>query len=301
MKPMMGRASGKNNVKDICDERRRSVYQDFALVTVMAWLLMLSGAFHLLWLLVTQSEWEGPLSLRKPALFGLSGGLTLWSIAWVLTKLPPHRFDRPFAMSMGVGLLLEVGLITVQQWRGVASHFNHATAVDAAIEATMLLLITFVSLGITWLAVRSLWLTSTDAATRVAIQGGLWLLVVSCLLGFAITFAGEWNASTGKSPELWGRAGVMKYPHGAALHAIQLLPLLAYCSTWLPVNSRATLLRATLASQFLLLGSAIWQTVLGRSRFDLDIVGGSLLLGSVLLMVYVAFEIAAGLSRMKRI
>ena len=289
MKPMMGRASGKNNVQDICDERRRSVYQDFALVTVMAWLLMLSGAFHLSWLLVTQSEWEGPLSLRKPALFGLSGGLTLWSIAWVLTKLPPHRFDRPFAMSMGVGLLLEVGLITVQQWRGVASHFNHATAVDAAIEATMLLLITFVSLGIAWLAIRSLWLTSTDAATRIAIQGGLWLLVVSCLLGFAITLAGEWNASTGKSPELWGRAG-----------AIQLLPLLAYCATWLPVNSRATLLRATLASQFLLLGSAIWQTALGRSRLDLDVVGGSLLLGSVLLMGYVVFEIAVGLNRIER-
>ena len=283
---------------DLRDKRQRSVSQDFSFATGVAWLLMFSGILHLGCLLVTQSEWEGPLSLRKPALFGISGGMTLWSIAWVLTKLPPRRFDRLFSVGMSIGLLLEVGLITIQQWRGVPSHFNHATELDAAIEATMLLLITVVSLGITWLAIRSLWLSSADVATRIAIQGGLWLLVVSCLLGFAITFAGELNVSAGKSPELWGRAGVMKYPHGAALHAIQLLPLLAYCLTWLQIQSRANLLRATLASQFLLLGSAIWQTLLGRSRFDLDILGGTLLLGSVLLMVYVVFKIAVGVNRL---
>ena len=281
---------------DIRDKRQRSVSQDFSFATGAAWLLMLSGTLHLVWLMVTRSEWEGPLSLRKPALFGISGGLTLWSIAWVLTKLPPRRFDRLFSVGMSVGLLVEVALITIQQWRGVPSHFNHATDLDAAIEATMLLLITLVTLGITWLALRSLWLSSGDVAMQIAIKGGLWLLVVSCLLGFAMTIAGEWNASAGKAPELWGRAGVMKYPHGAALHAIQLFPLLAYGLTWLQVRSKATLMSLTLAAQVLLLASAIWQTVSGRSRFDLDILGGSLLLGSVLLMVYVVFRIAVGIN-----
>ena len=49
---------------------------------------------------------------------------------------------------MAGGLLLEVGLITVQQWRGVRSHFNRTTTFDASIEVIMLGLILLVTAGI---------------------------------------------------------------------------------------------------------------------------------------------------------
>jgi hypothetical protein len=42
-------------------------------------LLILSGVIHLAMLLTGGGTWEGPLSLRKPATFGLSFGLT-WSM-----------------------------------------------------------------------------------------------------------------------------------------------------------------------------------------------------------------------------
>ncbi len=46
----------------------------------VAVLLCASGLVHLgLWMAAGQ-EWEGPISLRKPALFGISSGLTLWSL-----------------------------------------------------------------------------------------------------------------------------------------------------------------------------------------------------------------------------
>src|SRR5262245_28753874 len=50
---------------------------------VMAALLASSGLVHLALLMVSGASWQGPLSLRKPATFGLSFGLTLATIVWV--------------------------------------------------------------------------------------------------------------------------------------------------------------------------------------------------------------------------
>ena len=45
-------------------------------------------------------------------------GVTVWSIAWVLTQCQPRANDHRFGTAMTVGLLVEVGLITLQYWRG---------------------------------------------------------------------------------------------------------------------------------------------------------------------------------------
>ena len=52
-------------------------------------LVVASGLFHLSWMWGTSAEWSGPLSPRKPSLFGISGGITIWSIAWVLIQTLP--------------------------------------------------------------------------------------------------------------------------------------------------------------------------------------------------------------------
>ena len=113
--------------------------------------LIASGIYHLVLLWMTSADWSGPVSLRKPGLFGVSAGMTVWSIAWVLTQLVPRRNDPLFATLLSVGLLLEVGFITMQQWRGVPSHFNRTTPFDATIESIMLGLILLVTVGIAWL------------------------------------------------------------------------------------------------------------------------------------------------------
>jgi hypothetical protein len=109
----------------------------------LAAILIASGFMHLAILAWNGADWDGPLSLRKPALFGISGGLTVWSLAWLMTQLRPQRFDRVLVSLTSMSLFIEVGLITLQYWRGVSSHFNHATVLDASIEALMLALILF--------------------------------------------------------------------------------------------------------------------------------------------------------------
>ena len=251
----------------------------------MGAVLVMSGLLHLALLWYFNAEWNGPLSPRKPALFGVSAGVTVWSIAWVLTKLNPWRYDRAFASLMAVCLLLEVGLITLQYWRGVPSHFNHQNRIDAAIETVMLGLILIVSLGIASLAWRSRRLPPIDETLAIAIRAGLWFLLASCGLGLFVTIAGEINIAHGRSSEIWGRAGVLKYPYGAALHAIQVLPLLSALLNWVRVPKAAWFLRSAVAAHILFMTHALWQTLHGRERLDVDLVGGILLAVAGLLVL----------------
>jgi len=248
-------------------------------------LLVTSGLFHLAWIWATSAEWSGPLSPRKPGLFGVSGGFTIWSIAWVLKQCTPFRYDQIFARLMAGGLLTEVGLITIQFWRGVPSHFNRNTNLDSAIESTMLVLILLVTVGLAWLCWRSFWLVPMAEARSIAIRAGLWLLLVSCGLGFMTTILSEINIANGRSPETWGRAGVLKYPHGAALHAIQTLPIVAALLHGLSVSNATRIIRQLVSSHAFFLSYAIWQTLRGRSRFEVDFIGSALLIISILLLM----------------
>jgi hypothetical protein len=260
---------------------------------MLAATLLASGCVHLTIIGIFGTAWHGPLSFRKPALFGISGGMTIWSLAWLMTHLIPKRFDRFLIDAIAISMFIEVALITMQTWRGVASHFNRSTIVDATIESTMLGLILFVTAGIFYLSWRTCWLRSIDPAMAIAIQGGMCLLTISCLLGIATSVLGELSLSAGRSYEVWGNAGVLKFPHGAALHAIQMLPIVAWLTRRLRLqHSAVRIVQSALAAQVLFLLYAVWQTIQGRDRFDWEAIGGILLASSVLPGMYLTISLA---------
>ncbi len=281
--------SVQHNLGPIADSSQIKSQFLIRIPVLLTVLLIASGCVHLAILAVHGTSWHGPLSLRKPALFGISGGLTLWSIAWLMTQLLPKNSDRFLLNSLSMALFIEVALITLQTWRGVSSHFNHSTNIDAAIEFTMLGLILFVTGGIFYLTWRTHWLRAIHPAMAIAIRGGMGLLALSCLLGIATTVLGEVSLSAGRSYELWGRAGVLKFPHGVALHAIQLLPILAWLARILCLDRSVRIVQSAFAAQFLFLIYAVWQTVRGRDRFDWDAVGGVMLAIVIFLSVYPVF------------
>jgi len=116
--------------------------------------LVASGVAHLLVWAVLGGPWEGPVTWRKPILFGISGGLTSLSAAWVWAKLPPRRGDAWLAAATAWALFVDVFLIDLQKWRGVASHFNRATPLDSLLYDAMGVLILFVTAVIVDLTVR---------------------------------------------------------------------------------------------------------------------------------------------------
>jgi hypothetical protein len=257
----------------------------------ITFLLISSGVFHLLILIFNGAEWNGPLSPRKPALFGFSAGLTLWSIDWVVDQIKPHVTDKVLVRLMGLALIVEVVLITLQYWRGVASHFNNTTTFNTSIEQAILILILFIMLEIFYFTVRTLWLSRIDEAMIFAIRRGMLLLSLSCIIGVFISVIGHINIINGKSYEVWGGSGTLKFPHGAALHAIQLLPFLAWLARQLMMSKPIQLVKLAFASQMLFLIYAIWQTANGRARFDFDMTGGFILIFSMLLAVFVMMRI----------
>lgn len=291
--PTSSQSKATKSLDDNNSHSNESIFA-FQLVLWISALLIGSGAFHLAKLAFDGADWAGPLSLRKPALFGISGGLTTWSIAWLMTQLRPRRYDRALANAIAIGLLTEVALITLQSWRGVGSHFNHATAIDASIETAMLGLILAVTLGIFYLTFRTFRLRAIEPSMVIAIRSGMGLLSLSCGLGILTTVLGEVSIASGTSYELWGRAGVLKFPHGVALHAIQLLPIVAWFVHWLQLTYPVRLIQAILASQLFFLIYAVWQTSQGRDRFDWDAIGGLLLGISVLLGLIPALAIVVG-------
>lgn len=244
---------------------------------VVGWILLGSGLLHLVVWVVQGGGWEGPLSWRKPILFGISTGLTALSLAWLWSWTPPRsRAATVAATATALALLLEVALVDVQCWRGRASHFNHATPLDGAVSDAMNLLIAGVTLFLVWLAARFLRGTprrdgiAMDDATLLAARAGLVLLLWSCALGFWATWHGERQIATGRPPELYGAAGVTKFAHGAAIHAIQWLPAIAWFAArrGLSDAARLRLVRLGVAASSLVAVASLLSVLQGRARSD---------------------------------
>ncbi len=235
------------------------------------------GLLHLPVFLAYGDSWEGPISWRKPILFGVSTGMTLWSLGWIVSYLKRNTLDKCFAAVVSVTLVVEVLLITWQQWRGQPSHFNRVASFDAAIDYSMLVLITVAFLGICYFAIRCCGRLDLAADYRVAARLGMFFLVLSCIIGFVISTHGYHRIEQGLNPETVGNNGVAKFPHGIAIHALQLLPALVFVMRKLSVSLelRLLMLWATVISTAFLLAFAIVQTLQGHSRFDLQTISGT--------------------------
>ena len=269
-------------------------------LAVIGFLLVVSGLAHLVVWAAAGGPWEGSISWRKPILFGISGGLTCLSLGWAWAQLPWRRGDAWLAATVAWALLVEVCLIDLQTWRGVASHFNRSTPFDSWLYDAMGLLILWVTLLAVDLTIRFFRQpTGLASDMLLAARAGLVLLVVSCLLGIWVSVHGDIRMAAGLEPERYGAAGVPKFPHGAVIHALQWLPLLSWAARRADVTepSRFWLVAAATVGTALIGGFALMQTLAGRSRFDVTPVTGTLLAAGVICLVVPAIVVAAAAGR----
>jgi hypothetical protein len=270
------------------------VRSDQTILTVTGFLLLVGGVFHVGVWLCLGGPLEGPISWRKPILFCFASGVTSISLAWLAGKLQATRWDNWLALIFGLALLAEVGLICLQQWRGVPSHFNHSTSFDANVLAWIKGLVLVVTLVIAVMTVRGFGPLQMTRDVALAARAGMVLLLISCLLGFVSELHGERQLLQDKSPDIYGDAGVMKFAHGMPMHAIQVLPLIAFglSLVGLDENQRyKSVLSASIGFWGLAAYAAI-QTFSGRSRFDMTAFSAIVLIMSAC-MLAVPFLAAA--------
>ena len=240
-------------------------------LVVLGLVMVASGIAHLPVWAVPGGPWEGPVTWRKPILFGISGGLTALSLGWVWSALGWRRGDVPLAAATAWALFVEVALIDLQRWRGVGSHFNRDTPLDSFLFDAMGVLIVAVTLVIADLTCRLVVRRPPLAADMLlAARVGMGLLLVSCLLGIWVGIHGETRLAEGLEPTRLGAAGVPKFPHGIVIHAVQWLPALCWLArrAGIAEPARWWLVALACAGSTLLLVYALAQTALGRARFD---------------------------------
>jgi hypothetical protein len=243
-------------------------YQRFGYL--IAALLALSGVFHFVVYLVAGGPWEGPVSWRKPIVFGLSFGITLGTLTWFMSFLRPRQGTGWIAIGvLAVASLGEVALISMQRWRGVPSHFNESTSFDGLVFSAMGMLVAVVALVTVFVAIRSFFHIDASASLAWAIRAGLVLMLVSQAVGVQMIVEGS---------NTFGTAGALKVPHAFTLHVAQVLPALALVLSASAFSERRRLRVVALgaAGYAGLIASTMVQAYGGRGPLDLGVVSAAL-------------------------
>ena len=142
-------------------------------------------------------------------------------------------------------------------------------------------------MGVADIVIVTLWsLKSLDAAASfaLAIKAGLLLMVVGQGLGGLLIREGTRQEELGPvtSPLVFGQDGILNLSHAAALHALQLLPVLAWLLSFSERSeSERTKIVGVAACGYagLVLLTGL-QALGGRAPFDLSGVGAVALLAS---------------------
>jgi hypothetical protein len=262
-----------------------------------AGLLMLAAlAASLVGVAVDPRLITGAPAWLKPAKFGASTAIYLFTLVWVFTYLPDWlKTRRVIGWATAVILVLEVAIIDLQAWRGVTSHFNVGTTLDAALWITMGLAIMTQTLSSVAVA-AALWRQRfRDEALGWAFRLGLSITILGASSGglmapptgeqlaearstHRMTVSGAHTVgapdggpglpATGWSVE----HGDLRVPHFLGLHALQALPLLALAlrrGRW-SETGRVRLMFVGAGSYLLLFGILLQQALRGQPLVDPD-------------------------------
>jgi hypothetical protein len=200
--------------------------------------LILVGVVHLGVAVADPRSWFGPVSWRKPVTFGLSFGTVLIAITWVASYLQLSDRTRRILLGVfGADSILEVAGITIQAWRDVPSHFNNTTPFNSVIAYSLafgggVLVVVLGALAITAFRGR----IDADPSMRLALKAGFALLLVGLAAGAAMIARGEVLIRQGHRLAAYDSAGFLKWTHAITLHAVLVLPLLAW---WLARTERS--------------------------------------------------------------
>ena len=241
--------------------RRTSVRPVERVAYQVSAILFASGLVHLVMLVASGTTWEGPLSYRKAMTFGLSFGLTLATLAWATSFLRMNERRRTVLLgAFTVVSVVEVALVTMQVWRGVPSHFNFETGFDTVVSMMLAAgggVIIVTVLGFTVAALRSA--GGLSPSMLLALRFGLVVLLGSLAVG-ALMIADGVTLSRGGQPQLaYTTAGALKPVHAVAMHAILVVPALAWLLRFTPWSERRrTRVIAGVAAGYALVVAGTW-------------------------------------------
>ncbi|MCA2981651.1 MAG: hypothetical protein INH41_22735 [Myxococcaceae bacterium] len=232
---------------------------------------VLSGLAHgLVWLADGAPSLDGPVSWRKPIVFGLSGGVATLSLAWLASWVSAATTRARWTWVYVVTMTGELLLIDGQRWRGVASHFNLSTPLDTAVFAAMGVLICVAMFAAWRLGVALAASVDSPVDVRAAGAWAIRFLMLGAFIGLAMAVYGVVAQAAGGTPSALSGAGSLKLVHALALHGLQVFPalLLPLSGLGLDAAGRARRLDLAALGYALLFVATAAQALLGRAPVD---------------------------------
>ena len=226
-------------------------------------LLVLSGLAHLLVFAVDGGPWDGPVSWRKPVTFGLSFGVTLIAVTWVTSYLRVGpRLRTPLLAVFAADCVVEVGGITLQAWRGVPSHLDMETPFDTAVSMTLAVGGGVLVVLLTVFAVASFrHRPAGPEGMALAVRSGFAILLVALASGAAMIARGVVLTRTGHQEAAYDSTAPLKPLHGVSLHAVLVLPALAWLlsrTSWTRAVRRRIVAVAVGCYAVAVVGAGVW-------------------------------------------
>jgi hypothetical protein len=298
------------------------IWKESQVLTATCGLMLVAFVFSVAGLYLDARIITGVPAWLKPAKFAISSAIFAGTMAWFfqyLTTFP--RVKRRLAWILSIVLVLEVGIIDVQAARGTSSHFNVSTPLDGILFSMMGISIGVLWVAMVWAAVLLFRQRFSDATWGWALRLGMLITVIgSAEGGMMVTptpqqaaqlhrhekpaaigahTVGAPDGSKGLPGVGWSEQhGDLRIPHFFGLHAIQVIPFLA----WLLKGRRAVVfsIAASYLGWILIL---TWQALRGQSMVEPDAAALSafaLWLGATLLAVFWSKRGAVSIVRAER-
>ncbi|MDN5851680.1 MAG: hypothetical protein L0K86_02325 [Actinomycetia bacterium] len=223
------------------------------------------GVVHLGVQAVVGGPWDGPVSWRKPVTFGLAFGLTLATLGWVSGIMAGQWRARLLGV-FAAACVVEVTVITTQAWRGVPSHFNTSTPLDAtfayiAAAGGAVILATSIGLAATTMRAHP----DVPPSMRLAVRAGFATYLTTLVIGAVMIAIGVTAGRTVSQAAAYTAATELKAGHFATMHGILVLPVLAWLAahaTWTE-QQRTSVVGIGCACYVLAAGAVVVESVLG--------------------------------------
>ena len=220
-------------------------------LTATGILMLAALAASLAAMAIDPSQILGAPTWLKPAKFAISTAIYAFTLAWIFTYLPERRrLTAIVGWLTAVIVTMEVAIIDVQAARGVTSHYNVGTPLDAALFSAM-----GTGIVIAWGAAIALTVglfrqRFPDEALGWALRIGMLVTVLGQATGGFMTTPTHAQLEAARTGRLtvagahtvgapdggsgvpitgWSREhGDLRVPHFVGLHAVQLLPALVW-------------------------------------------------------------------------
>ena len=175
----------------------------------------------------------------KPLKFDLSVAIFLVTMAGILSGFEGCDHARRWiGAGIGIALMLENSIISLQSLRGVRSHMNFSTPLNTVLFVSMGTLILMNTLLVAWTLVLT-WIGPTHwpVAVTWGVRLGLVTLLAGSIEGVLIVSRGGHTVGAADGLEglpfvNWSRKhGDLRVAHFFALHALQAFPILGWMAS----------------------------------------------------------------------